>query len=81
MSRDEALDQTARDIANKAVSLIEKHESVCAERQGHIIDNLADLKRGVEGLYRRFWAAALGMISLLIGACGALFYLILTKAH
>ena len=41
--------------------------------------NLFELKRGVEGLYRRFWAVAVGVIALLISACGGLIYLILTK--
>lgn len=68
----DVIDQTARDIANKAVALIEKHEGVCAERQGHIIVNLQDLKHGVEGLYRRFWAAALGIIVLLLTIVGKL---------
>ena len=73
------VDQVARDNATKAISLIEKHEVVCTERQGHIIENLRDLKTGVEGLYRRFWAAALGIITLLIGALGSLLYLILSR--
>ena len=73
------VDQLARDTANKAISLIETHEQVCTERQGHIIENLRDLKRGVEGLYRRFWAAALGIITLLITALGSLLYLIIGK--
>jgi hypothetical protein len=73
----DGVDQSARDNANKAISLIETHERVCTERQGHIIDNLRDLKTGVEGLYRRFWAAALFIISLLLSACGALIYLVL----
>ena len=73
------LDQTARDTANKALAAIEGHEKVCMERQGHIIENLGDLKRGVEGLYRRFWAAALFIISLLLSACGALIYLVIER--
>jgi hypothetical protein len=73
------VDQLARDTANEAIALIEKHESVCTERQGHIIENLRDLKRGVEGLYRRFWAAALGIITLLLGTLGALIHLIITR--
>lgn len=72
-------DQLARDVANKAIAKIEAHEMVCAERQGHIILGLQELKRGVEGLYRRFWAIAVGVVSLLIGACGTLLYLILTR--
>lgn len=73
------VDQVARDTSNKAIALIESHEKVCTERQGHIIAGIADLKRGVEGLYRRFWAAALGIIALLIGALGPLLYLLLTR--
>ena len=72
-------DHVARDSANRAISLIEAHERICTERQGHILANLTDLKRGVEGLYRRFWLAALSIISLLTGACGALLYLILNR--
>ena len=72
-------DHIARDSANRAISLIEAHERICSERQGHIIENLSELKRGVEGLYRRFWAVAVGVIALLISACGGPIYLILTK--
>lgn len=72
-------DQFARDTSNRAIALIESHEKVCTERQGHIIESLNDLKRGVEGLYRRFWATALGIITLLLGTLGALIHLIITK--
>jgi hypothetical protein len=72
-------DHVARDNANRAISLFEAHERICSERQGHIIQNLSELKRGVEGLYRRFWAVAVGVITLLISACGGLIYLILTR--
>lgn len=65
-------DQVARDVANKAIAKIEAHELVCAERQGHIIQSLQEVKRGVEGLYRRFWAAALGIIVLLLTIVGKL---------
>lgn len=74
-------DHMARDAANRAISLIEAHERVCTERQGHIIENLQGLRRGVEGLYRRFWAAALGIISMLMAACGALLYLVLAHTQ
>ncbi len=73
------VDHVARDNANRAISLIEAHERICSERQGHIIQNLSELKRGVEGLYRRFWTVAVGVIALLISACGGLIYLILTR--
>jgi hypothetical protein len=72
-------DHIARDSANRAISLIEAHERICSERQGHILENLSELKRGVEGLYRRFWTVAVGVIALLISACGGLIYLILAK--
>lgn len=75
-----ATDQIARDTSNRAIALIESHERVCTERQGHILENLHDVKRGVEGLYRRFWFAALSAISLLISTCGCLLYLILTRS-
>jgi hypothetical protein len=72
-------DHVARDSANRALSLIEAHERICSERQGHIIANLAELKRGVDGLYRRFWTVAVGVIALLVSACGGLIYLILER--
>ena len=68
----DVVDQMARDNAAHALSAIEAHEKVCAERQTHILGNLQDLKNGVEGLYRRFWAAALAIISLLITIVGGL---------
>ena len=74
----DSTDQLARDTSARALSAIETHEKVCTERQGHILENLHDLKRGVEGLYRRFWAAAIGIIALLISLTGALGYLVLT---
>lgn len=76
MPTSDVRDQMARDEATRAISLIEGHERVCTERQGHILANLGDLKRGVEGLYRRFWAAAICCISLLLTACGSLIWLI-----
>lgn len=74
-------DQLARDVANRAIAQIEAHERVCTERQGHIIDNLGELKRGVEGLYRRFWIMACTTITMLITACTALIALILKLPH
>jgi len=73
------LDQVARDIAKDALARIETHEAVCAERQGHIIQGIQELKRGVEGLYRRFWGIAVGVVTLLLSACGALLYFVLTR--
>lgn len=68
------VDQFARDNATRSIALIEAHERVCTERQLHIIASLLELKRGVEGLYRRFWVAAIGIIMLLLSISGALFW-------
>lgn len=67
-------DQVARDNANKALASIEAHERVCTERQGHIIEGLAELKLSVRGLYSRFWAAALSIIGFLISISGVLLW-------
>jgi hypothetical protein len=73
------VDQAARDAANKALLTISAHEQVCAERQGHIIQSLAELKQDVRGLFLRFWVAAITLITILISVCGSLLYLILSK--
>ncbi len=73
------IDQAARDAATRALLTISAHEQVCAERQGHIIQGLAELKQDVRGLYLRFWVAALSLITLLLSVCGSLIYLILSK--
>lgn len=39
------IDQMARNDATKAIALIESHERVCAERQGHIITRLTSIER------------------------------------
>lgn len=69
-------DQMARDDATRALMLIEGHERVCAERHSHVLEGLHDVRGGVEGLYRRFWFAALSCISLLLTICGSLFFLV-----
>jgi hypothetical protein len=74
-------DQLARDAANKALASIAAHEQVCAERQGHIIQGLAELKQDVKGLYSRFWLAAISLITILLSVCGSLIYLILGHEH
>jgi len=74
-------DQVARDTANKALASIEGHERVCAERQGHIIESLGELKRSVQGLYKRFWTAAISVIAMLASVCGTLLYMVLTGHH
>lgn len=75
----QTVDQVARREATQALANIQGHERVCAERYGNITANLGDLKRGVEGLYRRFWIAAISTISMLATACASLVYMVVTK--
>ena len=75
------IDQVARDAANRALLSIAAHEQVCAERQGHILQGLGELKQDVRGLFLRFWLAAITLITILLSVCGSLIYLILSRAH
>ena len=72
------IDQEARDLANKALALIQEHDRVCAERQKNIIDKLEGLSDGVKGLYSRFWAGAGTIILILLGALGTMMFYMLT---
>jgi len=74
-------DQVARDAANRALLSIAAHEQVCAERQGHILQGLGELKQDVRGLFLRFWVAAITLITILLSVCGSLIYLILSRTH
>lgn len=74
------IDQVARDAANRALLSIAAHEQVCAERQGHILQGLGELKQDVRGLFLRFWVAAVTLITILLSVCGSLIYLILSRA-
>lgn len=75
------IDQVARDAANRALLSIAAHEQVCAERQGHILQGLGELKQDVRGLFLRFWVAAVTLITILLSVCGSLIYLILSRAR
>ena len=75
------VDQAARDAANRALLTISAHEQVCAERQGHIIQGLVELKQDVRGLFLRFWVAAISLITVLLSVCGSLIYLILSRGR
>ena len=75
------IDQVARDAANRALLSIAAHEQVCAERQGHILQGLGELKQDVRGLFLRFWVAAITLITILLSVCGSLIYLILSRAQ
>lgn len=74
-------DYVAREIANKAIDRIEGHEKICAERQTNIINSLSAVQRGVDRINGRLWAAAVGIISMLVIACGALVFFILKTMH
>ena len=74
-------DQMARDAASRALASIAAHEQVCAERQGHILQGLAELKQDVKGLFLRFWVAAISLITILLSVCGSLIYLILSRGR
>jgi len=75
-----SLDQPARDSAADALAKIAKHEAVCAERYSQVAENLAALRTGVEGLYNRFWLAAISCISLLLMGCGVLIRILIMKS-
>ncbi len=71
------IDQIARDNANSALAKIDAHEQICAERQGHIIESLTELKHGMQGLYKRFWTASIAVIMALASVCGTLLYMVI----
>ena len=71
------IDQKARDLAQSAASAIDSHERVCIERWGSAMSTMNDIKRGMDGLYTRFWVAALSTISMLTGACATLIYIVI----
>jgi len=75
------IDQVARDAANRALLSLAAHEQICAERQGHIIQGLTELKQDVKGLFLRFWVAAITLITVLMSVCGSLIYLILSRGR
>jgi len=73
------IDQIARDIAQKAVSMIEAHERVCAER-AHNMDatltevdtKLTEISSAVAGLYTKWWTASVAGIAILLTVIGYL---------
>lgn len=77
------VDQEARDMASRAVSMIEAHERVCTERaiaatqwRGGADAKLDGITNAVRGLYGRFWAGAMALIG---GLCLVVGYLIMHK--
>lgn len=72
--RFEYVDQEARDLANRAIGLIEAHERVCVanaaaardwrERTGGALERI---ERGLTGVQTRIWLAAGGLMSAMLG--------------
>ena len=62
------------DSGSEALHRVLTHEQVCAERYRAIEGYMSraekrhdEMKSDIKGLYSRFWAVALSLISLLIG--------------
>lgn len=73
------VDQQARDLAARALALIEAHERVCEQRaiaangwRASIDKKLDEVGKGVNGIYSRIWVAASGVIVALLGCIGFL---------
>ncbi|HEX3982609.1 MAG TPA: hypothetical protein VHX12_02850 [Acidisoma sp.] len=65
-------DQVARDGMNSALSKIDAHERVCAERWSEMRETVGAIRKGVEGLYNRLWYIACAFIAILVSALGTL---------
>lgn len=80
-------DQVARDAVRAALSQIEKHEAICAERWrqhqdsvNQVNESLNAMRVSVQGIYDRFWQIAGATVVVLIGCVGALMWKALTHA-
>lgn len=63
------VDQEARDLANRAIALIEGHERVCAQATKASADwregataTFDRIEESVTGIYTRIWLAAGGLV-------------------
>ncbi len=75
------IDQRARDMAKAAQNQIQSHEAACEIRDGHKLVVLEEIKDKLDGLYSRFWVAALSTIGMLTTACSTLIYMVVSRAH
>lgn len=66
------LDMRALELATTALAKIESHEKSCAERWQIVATMMGDVKRGIEGLYRRWWGIAGSIIMGLVAIIGFL---------
>lgn len=65
-----AIDYEARGLAREAATLIASHERVCTERWGQARASSEELKKAINGLFRHMWAAAVGIITMLLTIIG-----------
>lgn len=59
-------------IDDVARARIDSHEAECARRYGELTTALGAVNRSIDSLFDRFWLAAIGVIAVLLGLCGAL---------
>lgn len=67
-----AINTRALEMATQALTRIESHEQVCAERWKNVHSVLLGLKGSVDGLYSRWWIVSGSLIIVLIGIVGFL---------
>lgn len=79
MTGPNVIDQRARDMATAATSQIQSHEKECALRWAGSMSALLKIERGMDGLYTRFWVAAVSTITMLTTACATLIYMVIDK--
>ena len=60
------LDTRALEVAMEARTKIDSHEELCALRYAGIENTMKNIMKGQDGLYSRFWAMAVGVISVLL---------------
>lgn len=60
--------QKALDMARDVDAKLGKHEEICAQRQGRIISDLAEVRDGIK---RMFWLLVIGGATLIYNALHA----------
>lgn len=64
------LAQAANTNAQAALVRLDAHEKHCTERWQVVVSLMNDVKRGVEGLYRRWWGVVGSVVVLLLAIIG-----------
>lgn len=65
----------SHDVANEVTALSGQqnaHERVCAERWESARSTMLRIETSMNGLYRRWWGAQIGIIAMLLGLVGFL---------